>query len=124
MADLKLYSNAEFFVNGTFLAEEASVTMSKRSGLSPVFTMGNGFAGMSQGVPTIEITVESAVPSADLEFNPDSYMLIGEVVEVRLVMANRESNIKGFCTEASYSHSVNDASKLSMTFMCRFGEFE
>ncbi len=124
MSDLKLYSNAELFVNGTFLAEEASVSMKKSSGLNAVFTVGNGFAGMTQGTPTIEITVESAVPSADLEFNPDSFMLVGEVVDVRLVMANRETNVKGFCTEASYTHGVNDSSKLSMTFMCRFGEFE
>ena len=124
MADLKLYSNAELFVNGTFLAEEASVSVKKASGLNPVFTVGNGFAGMTQGAPTIEVSVESAVPSADLEFARDSYMLVGEVVEVRIVMANRESNIKGFVTEASYTHSVNDSSKLSMTFMCRFGEFE
>lgn len=124
MSDLKLYSGAEFFVNGTFLAEEASVSVSKKSGLNPVFTVGNGFAGMTQGSPTIEVTVESAVPSADLEFNPDAYMLVGEVVDIRIVMANRETSVKGFVTDASYTHGVNDSSKLSMTFMCRFGEFE
>jgi len=124
MADMKLYSNAEVYLNGTLMTEEASVTMEKKSGLNPVFTVANGLSGMTQGAATIEVTVETAVPSADFEFNPDGFMLVGEVVELRMVMANRETNVKGFITDASFSHSVNDASKLSMKLLCRFGEFE
>ena len=123
-AELKLYSNCDIFVNGSLMAEEASVTVSKSSGLNPVFTVAHGFAGATQGAPTTEISVESAVPSTDFEWNPDSYMLLGEVVELRIVMANRETNCKGFIMKADYSHGVNDSSKLSMTFMCRFSEFE
>jgi hypothetical protein len=124
MADLKLYSNAETYINGLLLAEESSVTVEKKSGLNPVFTVANGLAGMSQGAATAEISIESAVPSADFEFNPDGYMLVGEVVDFRMVMANRETNCKGFITDASFTHSVNDASKLSMKLLCRFSEFE
>jgi hypothetical protein len=124
MADLKLYSNCDVFINGSLLAEEASVTVEKKSGLNPVFTVAIGLAGMTQGAATAEISIESAVPSADFEFNPDGFMLVGEVVDFRAVMANRETNCKGFITDATYSHSVNDASKLSMKLLCRFSEFE
>jgi hypothetical protein len=51
-------------------------------------------------------------------------MLVGEVVDLRIVMANRETNCKGFITDASYSHGANDASKLSMKLLCRYAEFE
>lgn len=124
MSDLKLYSNAEVFINGSLMAEESSVSVAKKSGLNPVFTVANGLAGATKGAATAEVSIESAVPSADFEFNPDSFMLVGEVVELRVVMANRETNCKGFITDATYSHSVNDSSKLSMTLLCRFSEFE
>lgn len=124
MSELKLYSNCDVFINGSLLAEEASVSVAKKSGLNPVFTVQNGLAGMTKGAATAEVSIESAVPSADFEFNPDPFMAVGEVVELRIVMANRETNCKGFITDASYAHSVNDASKLSMTLLCRFSEFE
>jgi hypothetical protein len=124
MADLKLYSNAEVYINSLLLAEEASVTVEKKSGLNPVFTVAIGLAGMTQGAATAEVTIESAVPSADFEFNPDGYMQIGEVVDFRMVMASRETNCKGFITDATFAHGVNDASKLTMKLLCRFSEFE
>ncbi len=124
MSDMKLYSGAEVYINSALLTEEASVTLEKKSGLNPVFTVVNGLAGMTQGAATMEVTIETAVPSADFEFNPDGYMLVGEVVDFRMVMANRETNAKAFMTDASYSHGANDASKLSMKLLCRFAEFE
>lgn len=124
MSDLKLYSSASVFINGSLLSEEASVSLEKKSGLNPVYTVSNGLSGMSQGAATIEVSIESAVPSADFEFNPDGFMIVGEVVELRVVMANRETNVKGFITDASYSHQTNEASKISMKLLCRYGEFE
>lgn len=124
MANLQLYSNAYVSIDGKLLVEEASVTLEKKSGLNPVFTVAGGLAGMSQGASTIEVTVDNAVPSIDFEFNPDMYMRTGAVVEVGVVMASRQSVFKGFITDATYSHSVNDASKLSMKFLCRFSDFE
>lgn len=124
MSDLKLYSGCEVFVNSALLTEEASVSIDKKSGLNAVYTVANGLAGMTQGAATCEVSIESAVPSKDFEFNPDGYMLVGQVVELRIVMANRETNCKGFILDASYSHSVNAESKLSMKLLCRFAEFE
>lgn len=124
MSELALYSNAFVIVEGTLWAQAASVTVEKKSNSTPMFTLHSGFAGLSQGAGLVEITVDSAVPSADFEFNPDRKILAGQSIEIGIVMASRQSVFKGFITEATYSHSVNDASKLSMKFVCRFAEFE
>jgi hypothetical protein len=124
MSDLQTYTNAYVTIDGKLLVEETSLTVDKKSGMNPVFTVANGFSGMSQGATTAEIKIDNAVPSTDFEFNPDMFMRTGAVVEVGVIMANRQSIMKGFITDASYSHSVNDAGKMSMTIMCRFGDFE
>ncbi len=121
---LQLYSGAFVLINGTLLAQEASVTIEKKSDLKPIFTLGAGFAGMSLGAGTAEVTIDNAVPSVDFEFHPDIYLRTGDVVEIGIVMASRQSVFKGFITDATYSHSVNDASKLSMKLLCRFSDFE
>ncbi len=125
MANLQLYSNAKVYVEGVGdLSQENSVTVEKKSGLNPVFTSLEGFAGMTQGASTAEITIENAVPLPDFELNPDPYMKVGAVVEVHVYMAGNVTVFKGFITDATYSHSINDSSKLSMKLMCRFSEFE
>ena len=122
---LTLYSNAFITIVGVgLLAQESSLTIEKKSGLLPTFTVVEGLAGMTQGAGTAEITVENAVPSADFEMNPDPFMRTGAVVEIWTDMASRRSVFKGFITDATYSHSVNDASKLTMKFLCRFSDFE
>jgi hypothetical protein len=124
MSNLQLYSNAYVLINGLLLTEESSVTVEKKSGLNPVFTSVNNFAGATQGASTAEISIDNAVPSADFELNPDQFMRTGQVVEVGVIMANRVSQFVGFMMDATYSHSVNDSSKLSMKLLCRFADFE
>lgn len=124
MANLQLYASGYISVDGVTLTEETSMTLEKKSGLNPVMTVIGGFAGMSQGATTCEISIDNAVPSRDFEFNPDRYMRLGSVVEVIVQMAGRLTTVKGFITEASYSHSVGDAAKLSMKLMTRFEDFE
>lgn len=124
MANLQLYSNAYVTIDGRLLTQESSVSIDKKSGLNPVFTVAEGLAGMSQGASTCEVSIDNAVPSADFEFNPDPYMRTGAVVEIGIIMASRQTVFKGFITEATYHHAVNDASKLSMKMLCRFADFE
>jgi hypothetical protein len=89
-----------------------------------VTTLAAGFAGMSLGAATVEVTIESAVLSTDFEFNPDPFLRTGRTVEVAVLMANRQSVFKGFVTDATYSHSVNKESQLHMKLTCRFADFE
>jgi hypothetical protein len=124
MANQQIYSNAFVTINGQLLIEEASVTVDKKSGLLPVMTVAKGFAGMTQGASYAEVTIDEAVPSADFEFNPDNYMKTGAIVEVGVIMASRQTVFKGFITDATYSHSVNNESKLTMKLMVAFENFE
>lgn len=121
---MQLYANAYVTFNGEIMAEEASVSVELKSGLNPVFTVSAGLAGMSQGAATVEISVEEAVPSAGFDINPGRYMITGEVVEVGIITAGHQAVFPCFLTDATFSHSVNDASKMSMKFTGRFAEFE
>lgn len=127
-APMTLYSNAEVHLFcdafSGLMTQESSVSVQKKSGLNMVFTTVNGLAGATQGAATVEIKVENAIPSADFEVLPDSAMFLGEVCEIWIVMAGVTSKHKVFITEADFSHSVNDSSKLSMSFTGRFAEFE
>lgn len=118
------YSGASVFIGGRLLAETAQVTLEKKSSSSPIYTVAAGFAGISLGASQIELTVENAVPARDFEYNVDWYIRVGFAVEVGVVMANRQSVFNGFITEATYTHSVNEAAKLNFKMICRFGDFE
>lgn len=122
--DLQLYSNAYVLLNGALLTQESSVSVEKKSNSTPTYTLAMGFAGLSQGAGIIEINIENAVPSKDFEFHPDLNVRTGEPVEIGIVMAGRQTLIKGFILNASYHHSVNDASKMSMSLICRYADFE
>lgn len=124
MANFEQYSALYATVDGKLLTEATSINVVKHSGLNRVDTIAKGFAGMSQGSVSCDVTVENAVPSSDFELNPDAAMLTGKVVEIGVIMAGRQTVMKGFITEATYSLSVNDSGKLSFSAMCAYGEFE
>jgi hypothetical protein len=124
MAGFERYSALYSTVDGKLLTEATSISVVKHSGLNRVDTIVKGFAGMSQGSVSCDVTVENAVPSSDFELNPDVAMLEGKVVEIGFIMAGRQTVMKGFITEATYSHSVNDSGKLSFSAMCSFESFE
>lgn len=124
MSDPQLYSATYCTWNGKLLAEEVSVTIDKKSGLNPVFTVAKGFAGMALGAGSIEITIESAAPSADFEVNPDQYLMKGVMAELGFVMSGRQMSLKAFITDATYSHAVNQESKLSIKAMASLSEWE
>lgn len=128
MAAMTIYSNAEVYLwcsafNG-LLTQESHVTVSKKSGLNMVFTTHEGLAGASPGAKTVEIAVDNAVPSADFEMMPDGCIFQNEVVEIWIVMAGKTTKHKAFTTDVEYTHSVNDAAKVSMKFTGRFEQFE
>lgn len=124
MSDPQLYTATYVTFDGKLLAEEASVTIDKKSGLNPVYTVAKGFAGMAVGANSIEMTIESAAPSADFEVNPDPYLQTGKMVEIGAVMSGRQMVGKMFLTDATYSHAVNQESKLTMKLMGAFKPWE
>lgn len=121
---MKTYTNAYVIINGQILTQETSVTLEKKSNSRPITTLHNGFAGFGKGAGVIEITVDNAIPTADIEFQVDFFIKEGDSIEVGVVLGSRQTIAKGFITDATYSHSTNDHAKLSFRATCRLENFE
>lgn len=116
MAQLQKYTQATVYIDGALLAEEAKVSVKRTTGSQSVVTVAKGYAGESPGAPMIEVTVESAVPSADFELNPGRFMTGLESCELTIFAAGRTLTTKGFIIEDDFSHAANSQSQLSFTF--------
>lgn len=114
MAQSILYTNTYTTLDSAVLSEVTTVKINKNPNLNVVSTLARGFSGVNLGAAVCEITLESAIPSADFEFNPDAFMTIGRLVTVGVVMANRQMQTKMFISEADYSAGVNQAASLSI----------
>lgn len=124
MADFQNYSDALVKIEGQLLTESSSVSVEKKSGLSPVYTTVGGFSGMAPGSPVMEVSIENAVPAVDFEMDFDSMIATRKIVTVQIIMANKITEFKAFVTDATYSHSVNEAGKLHLKLMGRLASFE
>lgn len=121
---LQRYSNAYVFVNGQLLTQESSVTIEKKSNSKPMVTLHKGFAGLSKGAGMAEITVENAIPAKDIEFLPDFFIKEGDSLEIGSVLGSRQMICRGFVTDASYTHQINENAKLSFKATCRLEVFQ
>lgn len=124
MSDLQVYSKISVYVNSALLSEEASVTIKHTNGAKEVNTVAKGFAGMSQGSPTVEVTIKNAVPAAGFEYSPFKAMQNLDVVELACFGAGLTMTTKGFITESTFQHAVDTESSLDFTFKGQFVDFE
>lgn len=120
---LQLYSQAEVYINGAKLAEEAQVTISRRTNAQAVNTVAKGFAGVSPGAAVIEFKMTNAVPAATFEVNPGQFMGLSsggslQVVEITAFAAGQTLTTKGFIMDDNFSHAVNSEARLEFTAMC------
>ena len=120
----QLYSLCEVYLNGSKLAEEASVKLTRDSKAQQVDTVARGFAGLSPGAKMMSITVDNAVPAAAFEVDPSRYIGTLEVVELTLYAAGKTLTTKGFIISDNFSHAVNSASSLSFDFIGDFANWE
>jgi len=133
MASIQIYSQAEVYINGSKLAEEASVTVTRNTSAQKQYTLARGFAGMVAGPSDIEIKVTNAVPSAKFEINPGSFMGMGPntdtnrggssvggllQLEVTIYAASSALHTRGFLVSDNFSHAVNAASSLEFSLVC------
>ena len=133
MASIQLYSNAEVYINGSKLVEEANVSVSRHTNAQKQYTLARGFAGMVTGCSEIEIKVTNAVPSAKFELNPGSFMgmspntdtsrgggVFGGLrpLEVTIYAASSQLHTRGFMTSDNFNHAVNAASTLEFALVC------
>lgn len=125
---MQLFSNAYLFAGGTLIAMAASIQIEKKSNSTPIHTLHRGFAGQCHGSGTTELTVEQAIPTKDFELIGgslvDFWVASGLPVDFGIIMGARTTRLKGIVDSASYSHSVNDASKVSFHVIGRFEPFE
>lgn len=124
MAESKLYSNCYVTMDSAVLSEAVSIRINKNPNLNPVSTLALGFAGITLGAAMCEVTLETAVPSADFEVNPDKFMRTGRLVELGAVMASRQMQTKMFVSGAEYGAGVNQASSLSITLIGPMSDWE
>jgi hypothetical protein len=122
--NLQLYTNAHVYINGSCLSQESSVTISRTTNAQDVITVVGGFSGQVEGAKMLELTVENAVPSADFEMNPGSFMSNLDVVEFTVVAAGRTLTTTGFINSDNFSHAANTESKLSFSAKCKFADWE
>lgn len=124
MATSQLYSNAYVTFDSAVLAEAASIRINKNPNLNIIATLAKGFSGVNLGAGMCEITIETAVPSADFEVNPDPFMTTGKQVEIGVVMAGRQMQAKMFISGADYSAAVNQPTNLSISLIGPLAEWE
>lgn len=125
MSGLQLYSLIYVLVNQAILTEEGSVTVNRATNSQPVNTVAKGYAGESPGAAMVEIQVDSAVPSAGFEMNPGEFMKNLKECEIGLLgPGGKQLTAKGFIISDSFSHSVNNESKLSFSFRGKFVDWE
>ncbi len=124
MSGNQLYSLAYVLVEGAILTEEASVTVNRATNSQPVHTVAKGYCGESPGAASVEIQVSSAVPSADFEMNPGKFMKALKEVEIGVLVAGKQLTARGFITQDSFKHSVNNESMLEFTFRGAFADYE
>lgn len=110
---LKSYSKATVWVNGLLMAEEASVKMNFNSGLSKVYTVQKGFAGVSKGAPEVAISMTAAIPTDGFEYLPEK-LPNGTVINCSVFTGSK--TYSGDCIVMSYSidHSANSHATISM----------
>lgn len=121
---MQLYTKAQVYINSGLLAEEASVSVKRISGAQVVKTVAKGLAGMSPGSPMMEVSIKSAVPSADFELNPGSFIKSLGIAELTVFAAGRTLTTKCFITEDTFAHAVDNESTLDMSLICEFADWE
>lgn len=116
MSNLQKYTNAIISWNGVTLSQESSVTIKRTSNSQAVKTVALGYAGESPGAAMTEITVSSAVPSADFELDPGQFINAVEQGELSVFAAGRTLTVQGFIIDDNFSHAVDTESKLEFNF--------
>ena len=120
---LNKYTKISIYVNSQLLSQASNITIDRNPALQRVDTIELQFAGVSKGSAYMEISVDNAVPSADFEFDPGSFMLKGQPCEFTFFGAGKTLTTHGFIMSDNFSYAVNSASKLTFKATCRFEEW-
>jgi hypothetical protein len=106
--NLQLYSLLFGAINGTLLAEEQQIDVSRTANAQVVNTVAKGFAGVSPGAAMCEVDVKNAVPSGgfEIDFGPNIAGLIPVSVQV-LGPGGKALKSQAFVLSDTIRHGVN-----------------
>jgi hypothetical protein len=105
---LQLYTLLFGAVNGTLLAEEQQIDVTRSANAQIVNTVAKGFAGVSPGAAMTEVDVKNAIPAGgfEIDFGQNIAGLIPVDVQVRGPGGKTLSG-KAFVLNDSIRHGVN-----------------
>lgn len=104
-------------MQGSLLAEAQRVRVATKSNANPVKTMRKGLAGRSRGAPTVEITVENAVPRAGLEQPYVEACQVDADISIVVYYAGKRYQYDGWIDSVDGEMSVENAASCSLTIM-------
>lgn len=112
----QLYTKGEVYLDGALLDEQASVTVARTTGSSPVKSTNKGYSGESIGSPMTEITVKLNCPLVGFQFEPSEN--INELKQVTLTVwaSNSKLTVKGSIISDNFSHATDDVSSMEFSF--------
>jgi hypothetical protein len=112
MSDIT-YTLAFVTINGTLMAQEQDVTVTRTTNSQAVSTVGLGYAGESPGAAMCTIDVENAVPQAGFEYDAGQSML--SLTPVKLFVLGpggvppQQLKFTGQIIQDTFGHGVNKA---------------
>jgi hypothetical protein len=130
---LEIYSKALVYFNGQLFAQNVSVKMRRNAGLKPVATLFKNFAGVEQGVSSLEITIEEAVPVDGFELWSETSEFQGggdpgmnsvpEYVTITIVAAGNTLTTVGVIDSDELAYAVNAHTALTIHFIGEWSDW-
>jgi hypothetical protein len=106
--NLQLYTLLFGAINGSLLAEEQQIDVSRTANAAIVNTVAKGFAGVSPGAAMTEVDVKNAVPQGgfEIDFGPNIAGLIPVSVQV-IGPGGTAMKSQAFVLSDTLRHGVN-----------------
>ena len=112
--NVQLYALLFVGIEGTLLAEEQQVDLTRTTNSQPISTVAKGYAGESPGAAMLELDVTNAIPQAGFEFDMGSKMAGLIPVNFQVRGPGGKTNFgTGFVYQDSITHGVNQEAKYS-----------
>jgi hypothetical protein len=126
MADqvLGLHTAIYCLVDGMLFTRETSITIEQASNSTDVDTVPLGFSGVTPGSAKATVTIENSLPEEDMEYNPTPVIRANAVIELGVIISNRQMVAKGFLKKVNYKHGVNQNAVQSIEGTFRMADFQ
>lgn len=121
--NLQQYAFFTSYIDGALLSEATSVSIARDSKASQVDTITKGFSGMSPGAAMMSVSLECAIPTAGIEYNPGKVIKGVTVVDITIAGAGKTLSTKGFITKDDISYSVNGEAKIKIEAVCEYADW-